>query len=245
MAIFDAHSYFGGSVVPGTANSPAAILSAMQARGITGAVLLSTHARNVDPLAGNRILRKTLESGPNLYGCLVTHTNRVDASLTVMREQMSFRKFVAMAIVPTRQDEPLRKLAADELLNAYRRYTKPLYIHTYSGAAVESALEIARAYPMVKVVFLGMGGEDWRTGIAAAHAATNVMLECSGPLDRAKLPAAVEVIGAHRILFGSASPHVDAAAALGLVGESDLSEEAQRRILSDNAQRLFAIESVS
>lgn len=245
MQVFDSHSSIGGSVVPGAAANPAAVIADMHARGIDGAVLFSAHARLVDPLAGNRILRKMLDQGPNLYGCLVTNTNRVDASITVMREQMSSRKFVAMAVVSPRPDEPVHKLVADEIINSYRRYTRPLYLVTPNAEAVSAALEIARGYPMLKVVLVGMGGSDWRTAIAAAHQCTNVYLETSGAFDRAKLPAAVEALGTHRIVFGSGSPHVDPAAAMGLVEDSDLSEDARRKILFDNAQKLFGLDAPS
>jgi predicted TIM-barrel fold metal-dependent hydrolase len=108
---------------------------------------------------------------------------------------------------------------------------------------VAATLEIARAYPMLKVVLIGMGGASWRAGIAAAHAATNVWLETSGALDLAKLPAAFASVGAHRIVFGSGSPHVDPAAALGLIEDSNLTDDVRRRILYDNAQRLFGLDA--
>src|SRR5205807_138858 len=133
---------------------------------------------------------------------------------------------------PIRRDEPVTKMVADEIINAYRRYSKPLFLFTPNGECVQAALDIAKSYPMLKVVFLGMGGADWRIGIAAAHAATNVLLETSGSLDRAKLPAAVEAIGSHRILFGSGTPRVDAAAAAGLIEDSDLSDDARQKILA-------------
>jgi predicted TIM-barrel fold metal-dependent hydrolase len=109
---------------------------------------------------------------------------------------------------------------------------------------VQVALQIAKTYSVQKFVFLGMGGMDWRTGIAAAQQATNIFLETSGPLDRAKLPAAVEAIGAHRVLFGSGSPYLDPAAAIGLVSEAEISPQAQRNILYENAARLFNIEEI-
>ncbi len=239
MPIFDIHSYFGGSVVPGVANSPVNIMAAMQERGIDAAVLMSAHAGRADPLAGNRILRKMLDQGPNLYGCLVTHVNRVEASVEVMREQMGSRKFVAMAVMGNTPGAPVTKAVADDIVNAYRRYTKPLFLFTPNADCVRTAVEIAKGYPMLKFLFLGMGGPDWRAGIAAAHSATNVLLECSGALDRSKLPAAVDALGSHRILFGSSTPHVDAAAAVGLVHDSPLTDESRRRILYDNARRLF------
>jgi predicted TIM-barrel fold metal-dependent hydrolase len=241
--VFDVHSYFGGSLVPGVAHSGAVIHATMQARGIEGAVLFAAHARNVDPLAGNRVLQKVLEQSPGCYGCLVTHVNRVDASVTAMRELMVSRKFVGMAMVGMRSDAPIPRIVADDIVNAYRRYGKPLFLYALNAEMTHAALEIARAYTMLKVILIGMGGLDWRTAIAAAHASTNIVLETSGALDRAKLPAAVEAVGAHRLIFGSGTPHVDAAAGLGLVEDSHLTDEARRRILSDNAHRLFGMDT--
>ncbi len=241
MPVFDSHSSLGGSTVPGVAANAAAITRAMERRGIESAVLFSAHARLVDPLAGNRILKAMLDQAPNLYGCLVAHVNRVEASIAAMREMMASRQFVGMAVAARHAEEPLPKLLADEIINAYRRYTKPLFLFTPNAQTAEAGLDIARAYPMLKVVFVGMGGQDWREAVAAAHAATNVYLETSGSLDRAKLPAAVEAIGTHRILFGSGSPRIDAAAAIGLVDDSALPAGARGRILYDNARRLFGL----
>jgi predicted TIM-barrel fold metal-dependent hydrolase len=243
MPVFDLHSYFGGSIVPGVANSAGTITSTMQARGIDGALVFSAHARNVDPLSGNRVLSRVLEQSPALHGCLVTHVNRVDASVAAMREMMSSKRFAGMAITSMGEDEPIEKLVADDIINAYRRYGKPLFLHTHNAAMTTAALEIAKAYSMIKVVFIGMGGHDWRTACAAAHSTTNIYLETSGPLDRAKIPAAFEAVGAHRIVFGSGTPHVDAAAAMGLIEDSPLSTDVRRRICFDNSQRLLGFDS--
>jgi predicted TIM-barrel fold metal-dependent hydrolase len=242
VPIFDVHNYLGGSLIPGVNQTAQAITTAMQARGIDGGIVMSTHARKVDPLAGNRILKAMLEQSPNLYGCLLTHVNRVDASVTAMRELMSGRKMLGMAIVAEHPTEPVHKLVADEIINAYRRYSKPLFLFAHNEAMVEAALDIAKTYNMLKIVLVGMGGHDWRSAIAAAHATTNIVLDTSGALDRAKIPEAVEAIGAHRILFGSGSPGTDAAAALGMLQDVELSPESKNRILFSNSQRLFGLD---
>lgn len=243
MPIFDVHSYLGGSLIPGVNHNAAAITNTMQARGIDHAIVFSNHARQVDPLAGNRILKATLEQTQNLYGCLVTHVNRVEASVAAMRELMAGRRMLGMAVVAEDPSEPVHRLVADEIINAYRRYSKPLFLFAHNEAMVEAALEMAKHFNMLKIVMVGMGGDDWRSAIAAAHATTNVFLDTSGALDRAKIPAAVEAIGAHRVLFGSGSPHTDPAAALGLLQDAELSQEARSRILYSNAHRLFGLEA--
>lgn len=242
MEIFDVHSYFGGALVPNTANSASTIAAAMQARGISSAVVMSAHARQVDPVAGNRILAKVIEQSPSLYACVVTHVNRVEASVFAMREHMQNRRFLGMCVTGMGDDEPVDKIVAEEIINAYRRYGKPLFLYARNAQMTHAGLEIARSYTMLKVVLLGMGGRDWRMAIAAAHASTNIYLETSGPLDRAKIPAAFATIGANRILFGSGSPHVDAAAAMGLLQDTTLTDDVCRHIYRDNAKRLFALE---
>lgn len=241
MPIFDVHSYLGGSLIPGVNQNAAAIAATMQARGIDQAIILSNHARQVDPLAGNRILKATLEQAPNLFGCLVTHVNRVEPSVAAMRELMHGRKMLGMAVVAEHPNEPVHRLVADEIINAYRRYSKPLFLFAHNELMVQAALEIAMNFTMLKIVLLGMGGSDWRSAIAAAHATTNMYLDTSGALDCAKIPAAVEAIGAHRIFFGSGSPHTDAAAAIGLLQDSGLSADSKNRILFHNSQRLFGL----
>ncbi|HZO91984.1 MAG TPA: amidohydrolase family protein [Chthonomonadaceae bacterium] len=244
MPIFDTHVYLDGYILPGINQNAAQVAQLLQARGIERALLFSSRAARVDPLSGNRILKVMLDQGQGLYGCLVAHLNRVDASLQAIRDLMSERRFLGVMLTSTHPDEPLHPLVADEVLNACRRYQKPIFLGTPNAACVEVALQLAKTYSMHKFVFLGMGGADWRTGIAAADQATNIYLELSGALDLVKIPAAIEAIGAHRLLFGSGSPYLDPAAALGLIQDSNLSPADQRRILHDNAAKLFNLNAI-
>jgi len=244
MAIFDSQCYLEGYVLPGINQNAAQVIQMMQARGIERAVLLSARAAQADPLSGNRILKAMLDQGPGLYGCLIAHLNRVDASLQAIRDLAGGKRFVGVMLTSTHPDEPLRALVADEVLNACRRYQKPIFMRTPNAACVEAALAMAKTSPMHRIVFLGLGGADWRTAIAAAHQSVNIFLETSGPLDRGKIPAAVEVLGSHRILFGSGAPHLDPAAALGLIEDSDLSANDRRRILFETAAKLFNLQEI-
>ena len=243
MPVVDIHVQLEGYGIPGINQNSAQISQFMLARGIERTVLMSARAAQADPLSGNRILKAMVQQQPGLYACLVAHLNRVDASLQAIRDFMASRSFVAVALISTHPAEPLHPLVADEVLNACRRYQKPVFLHTPNAACVEVGLHLAKTYNMHKFVFLGMGGADWRTGIAAAHQSVNIHLEMSGALDRAKLPAAIEAIGSHRILFGSGLPRLDPVASLGLVEDSGISAADQRRILGDNAVKMFGLDN--
>lgn len=241
MPTFDSHCYLGPSIVPGATANAEAILGALKTRKTESAVLLSRYAQAIDPLVGNRLLKAALDQSEGLYGCLVTHTNRIGESVAVMREMMHARRFVAMAITSKDIEKPLHPGECEEILNSYRRYGKPLFLYTPNAATVEAGLEIARVYPTIKTVFLGMGGPDWHAAVAAAHACTNIMLETSGPPDSARILAGVETLGAHRLLFGSGHPDVDSAAAAAMIEDAALSEDGKRHILHLNAKRLFRL----
>lgn len=242
MPVFDSFAELEGYVIPGVNQNHQQIMGMMQTRGIDRTLLVPTRAARVDPVSGNRILKAMLDQGQGLYGCLVAHTNRVEPSLQAIRDLMGGKNFLGVMLVGTDPEMPLHPLVADEILNACRRYQKPIFILTPNAACVDMALHLTKTYTMHKFVFVGMGGSDWRTAIAAAHQSVNIFLETSGPLDRAKLPAAVEGIGSHRILFGSGSPQHDPIAALGLLEDSTLSATDKRRIVWENAAKLFALE---
>lgn len=239
MSIIDCHVYLEGNVLPGVNQNAGQLQGVLQSRGIDQAVVLSSRAAKVDPLTGNRILRATLEQTQGLFGCVVAHLNRVDASLQAIRDSLVSRSFVSVLLTGTNPAEPLHPLLADEILNACRRYQKPVFLHTPNAACVQVGLHLAKTYNMHKFVFLGMGGADWRNGIAAAQQSVNIFLETSGALDRAKISAAVTAIGPHRVLFGSGLPNLDPAAALGLIKDSGITPNEQRRMLYDNAYRLL------
>lgn len=244
MPVFDVHVYLEGYLIPGINQNAAQISQLMQARGIERSILLSARAAQADPLSGNRILKAMVDQGPGLFACLVAHLNRVDASLQAIRDLMPLRRFVGVALTSTQPNAPLQPLVADEVLNACRRYQKPVFLYTPNAACVEVGLHLAKTYNMHKFIFLGMGGADWRTGIAAAHQSVNIHLEISGAMDRTKVPAAIETIGSHRILFGSGLPQLDPVAIMGLLEDSGVSAFDQRRIVHDNAAKLFNLDDI-
>ena len=83
---------------------------------------------------------------------------------------------------------------ARDILNAQRRYAKPVAIHVPDGEAVQAGREIAAAFTAMKFVFLGMGGDDWRSAVRVAKQHLNVYLEISGSLDSDKIAQASAVL---------------------------------------------------
>jgi predicted TIM-barrel fold metal-dependent hydrolase len=241
MPIFDTHAYLEGYPLPGVNQNAEQVAQMMQARGINSAVLFATRAESADPLTGNRILKTMIEPHSTLFAAVTAHTSRVEASVQAIKDVLNSRRFVGTMLIGQDPNAPLHPILADDILNACRRYQKPIFLYTPNAACVEVALHIAKSYSMHRFIFLGMGGKDWHNAVAAAQQATNTFLELSGELDNTKIPYAANVLGAHRLLFGSGAPHQDPVAVMGLMAEAGLSANNIQRILYDNAVKLFGL----
>ncbi len=215
------------------------LIKAMERYNIEIAVLTSRLAVECDFRRGNEELFEVLKTDDRLYGYLVANPSYPEESIEQMRRMMNSRKFVAAAFY-TGSTKPYPNLEDyDEILNGYRRFTKPVFVHAASLEAVDSVSEMARAFPTIKFIIGGMGGADWKRAINVADARVNVLLETSGSYDSEKIGDAVAKVGAHRILFGSDQPFADPASMLALIKSSGISEESMGRIAGQNARKLF------
>ncbi len=243
MPTIDSNIVLEGSVIPGKFHTAQDLSALLTERGIDIAVARSARAAMVDPIAGNRILKSVLDMNPSLLGCVTAHLGRPKASLDSIKEHLGSKRFVAVMLAGSNPIEPLNPLIADEILNGCRRYQKPVYVYSPNAACVAAALDLARSYTMHRFVLISMGGQDWDAAVAAAHQNSNIYLDISGALDVRKIPAAIEAIGAHRLIFGSGLPVCDPMAFMGLLDDSNVRPNDRRRILYDNAVKLFGLEA--
>ena len=78
--------------------------------------------------------------------------------------------------------------------------------------------------------------------LALAAKISNVYLETGGMVaDYDKLAEAVDMLGAHRLLFGSGMPLVNPVYALGMIRDSAIPALEKDRILARNAMKVFSL----
>ncbi len=210
----------------------------MQKYRVDISILVSGLAIHSDFKRGNEQLRDAIAKDDSLYGYLVLNPNYPDASIEMMRTMMSRKKFLAAAFyVGSSRPYPNVDDCRD-ILNAYRRFTKPVYIYAPHSDAVMAALQMAQEFPGIKFILGSMGGCDWKRAMLSEKL-LNVVLETSGSFDAEKIEEAAAVVGAHRILFGSGAPYTDPVAILALIQSSNLSRADMDQILNANARKLF------
>ena len=214
------------------------VTKALDRFGIEAAILVPRLAVDADFVQGNRELLEAMKSDDRLYGYLVVNPVFCEESIKLMRQAMIHPEFVAMAMFQG-ASKPYPNLDdCRELLNAYRRFTKPVMLNVESPEAVAAAEQIAGEFSTIKFILGSMGGKAWKC-VMGLGKRLNLHLETSGALDSEKIEEAVESFGPRRIMFGSDLPFANPASILALIQSSNIPEDVMIRILDTNAKTLF------
>jgi predicted TIM-barrel fold metal-dependent hydrolase len=220
------------------------VLDAMNRYGIESSVLVPSLAMTSDFQLGNKELFEVVGSNDRLYGYFVPNPNYTEESIQLMRTMMNSSKMVGAALFQGSSAPYPNVDDYRDILNAYRRFSKPVLVNTPNAESIAAAEKMAKEFPNVKFIFGSMGGEDWRRALMGS-AQLNVVYETSGSFDAEKIEMAVTSAGAHRVLFGSDLPFSDPASMLALIRSSSIPREAMQKIVDLNARKLLNIESPS
>jgi uncharacterized protein len=240
MPIIDVHAHLGTG--PWLIADQDALLRAMQRARIDTAVVSSRLAVASNFAEGNFKLKTVLETAPQLLGYLVVNPTYVEQSITEMRRYLGTPRFVGVKLHPDASGQPLDSAATREVVNAYRRYAKPLLVHVWGSAQVRALEALAAEAPTVKMIVAHAGGDAFAECLALATKCLNLLLEpFTGGADQGKIEEAVAKIGAHRVLFGTNFPTLNPGVALGMLADAGISEAERAQILSGNAAKLFQL----
>lgn len=239
MAIIDIHAEIGTTPLWGVPFTDANLARSMQKYGVDKSIISSTIGNSCDFKRGNAQIAKIVKANPTLLGCVVANINYPEQSQKEMHSYLIDENFAALLVISGERGKHVTLAESEEILNAHRRFVKPVYLHTSSQAAALAANEIAKAFPIMKFVLIGMGGEDWRMATVLAERTLNLVLEVSGSSSPDKIAFAVEHLGSHRIVYGSGLPYVDPASVIAMVQDAEITDTDKRNILANSARRVF------
>src|SRR5262249_3034014 len=94
-------------------------------------------------------------------------------------------------------------------------------------------LPLAEAFPEVKIILAHMGGRIFSDAMIVAERAANVYLETSAQMPMA-IVAAINHIGAERIVFGTDTPYGIAAGEVERIKSLNLSNETLSKVCETN-----------
>ncbi len=240
MPTIDVHGQLGAQPLA-TRGGDLESLNALLARfDIEKCVVAAAEAIRANFVEGNRKLAEAIVGQPRLVGYVVVNGNYVEASLEEQRKYLGKAAFAGLYFDGKATNQNIASLEMNEVLNAARRYSKPIWVRADCRASVESLLNAAKSFKALNFIMGGMGGRDWQYALFAAEPCLNIYIDPSGgPGDRDQLRAAVERGFERRLVFGSGAGRSHPARLLGLVKDSDLRPSQKERILTANAKELF------
>jgi len=199
----------------------------------------SLQAAHGDLKAGNAAIRALVEADEQTRGWLSVSPGHPQTSAEEMRRHLGSAKFVGARLVGAAalDSEPTR-----DLLNALRRYGKPISVAIGDAGRVRELDAVAPDFKTMKFIAEGAGGSDWQHCMLLARRVTNIFLEpFTGGAQAGKLAAILEVVNAHRVLFATGYPLQNPGIALGLLADADIPDTDRQAILTRSAQRVFEL----
>ncbi len=225
-----------------TTTDGARLLHAMQRARFDLLGVASRRALAGDLSAGNAEVNAVVSQAPQMRGWCVVNPTYPERSSEEMRRYLGSAKWFGAMLHPELSGQRLNSATTREVLNAYRRYTKPLLVHVPDEQTLLDLEEIAPDFNTIKFIAQGAGGDAWQDCAIAAKRFVNILLEpFSGGSHRGKVEALVQLLGHHRILFGSSYPDHNPGAALGLLMDARISDAEKQSILTGNAAKLFGL----
>ncbi|MDH7485823.1 MAG: amidohydrolase family protein [Anaerolineae bacterium] len=254
--IVDSHMHLGMSAVtPCVDPSIEAVLAQMDHLGIDVSISVGGSSQIFGrPEAGfETALEAYRLSGGRILSCAYFNPHYAEEDVERARRQLEHEAFVGIKIVGSltecyADDErwhPAWRLASE--------WGVPLVVHSWWVSdynprqryhTPDQFERYVRAYPEVNMILGHAGGryEGHRAAAKLARSYPNVYMDLSGDSYSFGLVEwLVEQAGADRILFGSDLFMIDARTVMGRVLDADISLEAKRLILGENAVRLFRL----
>lgn len=243
MPIIDCYGQLGPQPFPTRATMPEALEALMTRFGVDMTFVAATEALRGSMAEGNRWLAEQIADRPRFRGYCVVNPLMIEASQQQMGTYLVKEQFVGTMLHEGYVKRPLNSEPMMTLTKSLLRYGRPLLLQITDPREINDLQDLAKEYPTQRFIILHMANEHWPMALSLAAKIANVYLEIGGMVaEFDKLAEAVEVVGGHRLLFGSGMPLINPVYALGMVRDSSISAVEKDRILSRNAKKVFNLD---
>ena len=242
--VIDTHGHMGpyaGIWFPNP--EPADMVRTLDRCGVEKLVF-SHHDALQNSAAGNRKAQEAIDAFPDrLIGYYAVNPNYPDQLKQAVADFDSLRGFAGYKILAAYYGTPVTEPACEPLWAHAHETKRPVLLHTWGGdpnAGWKQVREIAEKYPGATILMGHSQYGEWDKAIECARDFDNVYCElCAaysvGGLIQKMVEAGIE----DKIAFGTDLPWFDPMYGIGCVVFAHISDTARRKILRDNAVRIF------
>ena len=249
MRIIDVHAHWGRMPMPMGKVTLAGLLRVMDANQVERIVVSSTESIMYDMVGGNQEVAGIMEQSPRVFGYIFLSPNRPAESFAELERYGNNPRFLGVKMYSgVYIGHPLNCPAHRKFLERIAAQFPRLVILFHCGENdpnnFAGILALARQFPTLKFFMGHMGSALWPQALAVAQEQPNLFAEICAPVPaRPRIEDAVKALGADRVLFGSDYPVINPAYMLGTILGADITDADRRRILCENALRLFPFPS--
>ena len=224
MPLIDLHCYFGVSeqTLALTAPDGAAAKTYADTFGVD-TLCFSAPLASTDARGGAQFLSEQLTLDPRFRGWLTVSIHQPELAGELARKYLVKPAFCGTLLEQNGDADAITTAGGQEVLNALRRYSKPVFVTATSPLTLQAAVEAAGAFPMVK--FFVSPQSEYLTQIAVAAFA-----------ERDVVAHAVEVLGERRVAWASDWGRFHPATALGMIRDCALGAPQRERVGLRNAR---------
>jgi hypothetical protein len=247
VPIFDCHGHLGVHPdFPAWKHSPEEMLQVMDLLNIELLAISSTRACYNDCPRGNAEVAEVLRKYPQRFRGYVTASPRPPGEALGELERWShFHRPPLIKLHPECHQYPVNGEYYRPIWDFANQTHAVVLVHTWDSDSNCGPLllgPIAREFPQAKII-VGHSGVTWRgyeQSFAVAAEASNTFLDITGSQShRSIIERGVSRLGAHRVLFGSDMPFLEAAMLLGRVLAARISDQDKEKIFRTNFAQLL------
>jgi predicted TIM-barrel fold metal-dependent hydrolase len=254
--IIDAHAHLGEPGVFFAPLTTAEQLLALMDRLEVRAALCTDHASLyhgcADTLPG---LQEVFErSGGRLFYLGVFHPGRAEACLAALAQARAWSGFAGIKLHPSFHHTPAEDPAYAPAWRFAADHDLPMLTHSWSASSYNPVQALStparferyvQEFPAVRLVLGHAGGRGQERADAVRLAADypQVYLDLAGDIFCYRLlETLLDSVPADKLLFASDYPWLDPRANLSRVLLSEIPDSAKRKILGENARRVYRLE---
>ena len=238
MPLIDLHCYFGVSPQTLAVAAP----DAAGAKGYADSfgvetLCFSAPLASTDAHGGAAFLAEQLALDARFRGWLTVSIHQAETAHDLARRYLVKPAFCGTLLEQNSDADALTTAGGREVLNALRRYSKPVFVTANSPATLQAAVDAAKEFPMVK--FFVSPQNEYLTQIAVAamkEAVNTLFVPVAAFAERDVVAGAVETLGERRIAWASEWGRFHPAAALGMIRDCALTGPQRERVGLRNAR---------